>query len=66
MKIIKDELQYKIKGECSKYIEDANNFLESHFLRGLSPLSLRSYGYDLIIINRWLLGINKELKKLMK
>lgn len=38
----------------------ANKFLDTLHIRGLSPHTLRAYGYDLLALFRWLVTINKE------
>lgn len=45
--------QFEIVGDDNA-IKDINRFLNALSLRGLSPYSVRSYAYDLVIIYRWL------------
>lgn len=40
----------------AKPMDRVNSFLQAQFLRGLSPRSLRSYGYDLLNFVRWWYG----------
>lgn len=45
--------QFEITGEGAE-AKDSNRFLNVLSLRGLSPYSVRSYAYDLVVIYRWL------------
>lgn len=45
--------QFEVVGEQDE-VNDINRFLNALSLRGLSPYSVRSYAYDLVIIYRWL------------
>ncbi len=44
---------YHVMGD-SRDAKSINGFLEALSLRGLSPCSIKSYGYDLIVIYSWL------------
>ena len=45
---------YGIFDHQGKPLEKANRFLDALGARGLSPRTVRSYGYDLVILYRWL------------
>lgn len=53
IKISQSTGQFELVGE-EEFVPDVNRFLNALALRGLSPCSVRSYGYDLIIIYQWL------------
>lgn len=53
--------QFEVTSEEVETI-DMNRFLNILSLRGLSPYTVRSYGYDLIVIHRWLRKQNLQLK----
>lgn len=46
--------QFEVMNADGDLGESINRFLEILSLRGLSPCSVKSYGYDLIVIHRWL------------
>jgi site-specific recombinase XerD len=46
------------------WIEQANRFLAALTTRGLSPQTVRSYAFDLVIILRWLESCGLSFKKL--
>ncbi len=54
---------YEIADE-SKDAKAINGFLEAISLRGLSPCSIKSYGYDLVVIYRWFKKRNLKIKTL--
>jgi len=54
---------YRLLGE-SPLVEGANQFLRSLDLRGLSPRTVRAYAYDLVCLDRWLQGSEKQLLEL--
>ena len=53
---------YRITGDESETLANANRFLRAIHLRGLSIHTVRAYGYDLVLILRWL----HETKRCMK
>lgn len=53
---------YQISGDKSETLISANRFLRAIHLRGLSGHTVRAYGYDLVLILRWL----HETKRCMK
>jgi integrase/recombinase XerC len=59
----KDE-SYTLTGSDSLELRNANKFLAGILLRGLSIQTMRSYGYDLLLILRWLNLENKIFEKL--
>lgn len=65
MKVKRDEAsrQFQIFGE-SVGIEECNRFLGALSLKGLSPYSVRSYAYDLVVIYRWLKKEDFEVENL--
>ena len=47
--------RYVLHGEpAGTVLHDANRFLESTAVRGLSPATQRAYGFDLVMLLRWL------------
>jgi site-specific recombinase XerD len=54
----------RIFDESNQPIEEANKFLRAIELRGLSRHTVRAYGYDLVIMYRWLKMAGKELRQL--
>lgn len=55
--------QFQFVGEGTG-IEKGNHFLNAISLKGLSPYSVRSYAYDLVVIYRWLEKENFEMENL--
>jgi len=55
---------YAILAEDGDAYTDTNAFLESVRLRGLSPLTARSYAYDLLALHGWLLAEGRVLRAL--
>ncbi len=45
-------------------LEEINAFLRSLEARGLSPLTVRAYAFDLVAFYRWLEGTDRSLKEL--
>jgi len=45
-------------------LEEINAFLRSLEARGLSPLTVRAYAFDLVAFYRWLAGTDRSLKEL--
>jgi len=45
-------------------VEDANRFLRAIAVRGLSPKTIRAYGFDLLVLYRWMAKAEKEFGSL--
>lgn len=45
-------------------VREANKFLEAIELRGLSRKTVRAYGYDLVLLYRWLAATGSKLEEL--
>lgn len=45
---------YQLRADAEDIVHDANRFLESVRVRGLSPATNRAYAYDLLVLLRWL------------
>ncbi|MCC6811940.1 MAG: tyrosine-type recombinase/integrase [Deltaproteobacteria bacterium] len=45
---------YELRADAEDSVRDANRFLESVRVRGLSPATNRAYAYDLLVLLRWL------------
>ena len=50
--------------EHSHPLGQANDFLKLLQVRGLSPQTLRAYGYDLVAFYRWLAGVSKHIAQI--
>lgn len=55
---------YGVFDQRSGAVQEANRFLAALRLRGLSPNTLRAYGYDLLSIYRWLKPLSRGVTKL--
>jgi site-specific recombinase XerD len=55
---------YRLLDSKGKEVRWACQFLDSQYLRGLSPASLRAYGYDLLNFCRWLRETRSSLSRL--
>jgi integrase/recombinase XerD len=55
---------YRLLDSTGKDIHWACQFLDAQYLRGLSPASLRAYGYDLLNFSRWLHQTRSSLSQL--
>lgn len=53
-----------LTGSNATLIKKANQFLESQRIRGLAFYTIRSYGYDLILLFRWLESSKKTFRSL--
>lgn len=54
MKFNPSSSQIEVSNNCGIAEEGINRFLQTISLRGLSKYTVRSYGYDLIVVHRWL------------
>lgn len=63
IRLIVDKNSYRLTGEGAD-IEIANRLLRAIELRGLSKHTVRSYGFDLVIIFRWMHQTERKLKAL--
>src|SRR5580704_14537977 len=59
-----DSPYYQVLDESGNPIELANRFLNAIELRGLSRHTVRGYGYDIVVVFRWLQSINKFFESL--
>ncbi len=59
-----DSGTFRLYDEASSPLAEPNEFLAALHTRGLSPHTLRAYGYDLVTLYRWLTNENKSLKQL--
>ncbi len=55
---------YRLLEASGKEVSEINNFLDAQATRGLSPRSLRAYGYSLLNFWRWFHRVEKELSEL--
>ena len=55
---------YHLVGENTELLADANEFLDALTLRGLSPMTVRAYAFDLVALHRWLGSVGKRLQEL--
>ena len=63
IRLIADKNSYRLTGEGAD-IEIANRLLRALTLRGLSTHTVRSYGFDLVTIFRWMDLTERKLKPL--
>src|SRR5262245_47992415 len=54
---------YKLFDEAGP-MQQASRFLEALQMRGLSPMTIRAYAYDLPLLYRWLERAQKKLEQL--
>ncbi len=57
---------YKLIGNQKIPLSEIEKFFEVLNLRGLSINTIRSYAYDLVILFRWMEGINKSFSELVE
>ncbi|MDO9183060.1 MAG: tyrosine-type recombinase/integrase [Bacteriovorax sp.] len=55
---------YTLAGISGPELDNANKFLVGIILRGLSIQTMRSYGFDLVLIFKWLAEEKKEFEKI--
>lgn len=55
---------YRVVDEASGPVEEINAFLSAVRTRGLSPLTVRAYAFDLAAVYRWLIGSKRTLAAL--
>lgn len=55
---------YQLIGDIQGAIKEANQFLRSLKVRGLSPSTIRAYAYDLLKLYRWMNKKGHSLEKL--
>ena len=63
IRLVSKKDSYRLTGESTE-IEMANRLLRAIELRGLSRHTIRSYGFDLVNICRWMQGTGRKLKPL--
>jgi integrase/recombinase XerD len=56
--------KFEVMNGEGKSADEINRFLETLSLRGLSPCTVKSYGYDLIVIHKWLKKEKRDLEEL--
>jgi integrase/recombinase XerD len=59
----RSESSYRLHGEHN-LVEPGNAFLQDIETRGLSPYTVRSYGFDLVIFIRWLIAKKISFEKI--
>ena len=57
-----DDGTYALGGISGPELDNANKFLVGIILRGLSIQTMRSYGFDLVLIFKWLAEEKKEFE----
>ena len=55
---------YRLREREGCDVAEVNDFLDAQATRGLSPRSLRAYGYSLLNFWRWFHRVEKELSEL--
>lgn len=55
---------YRLLDPAGQEVQWARQFLDAQHIRGLSPASLRAYGYDLLNFYRWLRKTRSSLSRL--
>jgi site-specific recombinase XerD len=55
---------YRLVDRKGKPIGEANRFLRALVIRGLSPATVRAYGFDLVVLYRWLRSCRQSLRAL--
>jgi site-specific recombinase XerD len=56
--------QWRVVDAHGRPIRDANRFLANVAVRGLSPTTVRAYGFDLVVLYRWLAARGLSLRAL--
>ena len=56
---------FRLAGDVA-LVKLGNRFLDALDVRGLSPQTLRAYGYDLLSLQRWLDAARKQLRQLQQ
>lgn len=59
-----DNGTYALSGKNSLELSNANKYLQGVLLRGLSIETMRSYGFDLVLILKWLSEDNKLFEEI--
>lgn len=57
---------YRLQRADGEEVVEVNDFLDAQATRGLSPRSLRSYGYSLLHFWRWSESVQVELEQLLE
>ena len=55
---------YRLRDGAGEELAEVNDFLDAQATRGLSPRSLRAYGYSLLNFWRWFHHVERELSEL--
>jgi site-specific recombinase XerD len=55
---------YRLEDEKGKEVSEINEFLDAQVCRGLSPRSIRAYGYSLLKFWKWISRTGKDLTEL--
>ncbi len=55
---------YRVVEETTGALEEANAFLRAVATRGLSPLTVRAYAFDLVALYRWMAATGRTLDEL--
>jgi len=59
-----DNGTFRLYDQAGGELAETNEFLSALHARGLSAHTLRAYGYDLVVLYRWLANENKSLQQL--
>lgn len=55
---------YRIEGDGSASLAYINDFLEALDARGLSPATIRTYAFDLVMLDRWFEKSGQQIDEL--
>jgi site-specific recombinase XerD len=55
---------YRVVEEANGGLEEANAFLQAVATRGLSPLTVRAYAFDIVTLYRWMISSGRSLADL--
>lgn len=55
---------YRVVDETGGGFEEANTFLQAITTRGLSPLTVRAYAFDIVVLYRWMISTDRYLAEL--
>ena len=55
---------YQVVEETTGELEEANAFLQAVSTRGLSPLTVRAYAFDIVALYRWMISTGRSLADL--
>lgn len=58
------DVGFRIAWDSGEPIEEANRFLQTLWARGLSRLTIRTYGYGLVVLFRWMEATERSISSL--